>query len=87
MDRDRALKNPAYDNWKLQCPDEPLIVGNCIECGAEIYDGEPVFELPEGLIHRYKPDGHECFVDYAMRELSAKKTYAEVNILGHVDNL
>lgn len=55
----------GYDAWKLQCGlEDEVVVCECEHCEGEIYEGEDVFKVEDGLlIHE------DCLLEYTRENL------------------
>jgi DNA-directed RNA polymerase subunit RPC12/RpoP len=64
----------GYDSWRLSEPPEPEVLDYCAECGAEIFRGDEVLSVDDGLICK------ECFLEYAKRVLKPTVVVAEPSL-------
>jgi hypothetical protein len=46
----------SYDDWKTSPPDEPITIGECVQCKEELYAGDDVYQVEGGILHQ-----EECF--------------------------
>jgi hypothetical protein len=53
---------PSLDRFSqgFADPQEARVVGECLCCGGEVYEGEEVWETDEGYLH----DEHDCIRGY-----------------------
>lgn len=61
----------GYDSWRLATPyDDEEFWEECAECGGDIFKGDHVLSVDDGLIHE------DCFMDYAKGILQPGKVVA-----------
>lgn len=70
------LESSYYDNWKTS-PPEPKCIGECVQCGGEIYYGDAIFKVPDGMVHAEDDD---CFLAYAKEAFDVTLEYAEPDV-------
>lgn len=60
----------GYDRWRLSGPPEEEVWDSCAECGGDIFKGEEVLQVDDGLICE------DCFLEYTKRVLQPSKVVA-----------